>query len=75
MPVEVRNDDKDRQIIRALQRNSRMTTKIRREVSPSPSPCLRGEPLEQSGVSKGCQSADIDAEAYGLPVTVLFGSA
>jgi Lrp/AsnC family leucine-responsive transcriptional regulator len=64
-------DDKDRQIIRALQRNSRMTNQdLAAEVSLSPSPCLRRvKLLEQSGALKG-YTADIDAEAYGLPVTV-----
>jgi len=63
-------DQKDRQIIRALQRNGRMTNQdLAREVSLSPSPCLRRlKLLEKSGVIKG-YTADIDAEAYGLPVT------
>jgi DNA-binding Lrp family transcriptional regulator len=64
-------DDKDRQIIRALQRNSRMTNQdLAAEVNLSPSPCLRRvKLLEQSGALKG-YTADIDAQAYGLPVTV-----
>lgn len=64
-------DDKDRQIIRALQRNSRMTNQdLAAEVNLSPSPCLRRvKLLEQSGALKS-YTADIDAEAYGLPVTV-----
>ena len=64
-------DDKDRQIIRALQRNSRMTNQdLAAEVNLSPSPCLRRvKLLEQSGALKG-YTAEIDAEAYGLPVTV-----
>jgi Lrp/AsnC family leucine-responsive transcriptional regulator len=64
-------DAKDRQIIRALQRNSRMTNQdLAAEVNLSPSPCLRRvKLLEQSGALKG-YTADIDAEAYGLPVTV-----
>lgn len=64
-------DDKDRQIIRALQRNGRMTNQdLAAEVNLSPSPCLRRvKLLEQSGALKG-YTADIDAEAYGLPVTV-----
>lgn len=64
-------DDKDRQIIRALQRNGRMTNQdLATEVNLSPSPCLRRvRLLEKSGAIKG-YSADIDAEAYGLPVTV-----
>ncbi len=64
-------DAKDRQIIRALQRNSRMTNQdLAAEVNLSPSPCLRRvKLLEQSGALKG-YTADIDAEAYGLPITV-----
>ena len=64
-------DDKDRQIIRALQRNGRMTNQdLAAEVNLSPSPCLRRvKNLEKSGAIKG-YSVDIDAEAYGLPVTV-----
>lgn len=43
---------------------------LAQEVSLSPSPCLRRlKLLEKSGAIKG-YSADIDAEAYGLPVTV-----
>ncbi len=64
-------DSKDRQIIRALQRNSRMTNQdLAAEVNLSPSPCLRRvKLLEESGALKG-YTAEIDAEAYGLPVTV-----
>jgi Lrp/AsnC family leucine-responsive transcriptional regulator len=53
------------------QRNSRMTNQdLAAEVNLSPSPCLRRvKLLEQSGALKG-YTADIDAEAYGLPVTV-----
>ncbi|MBI1494509.1 Lrp/AsnC family transcriptional regulator [Halocynthiibacter styelae] len=64
-------DDKDQRIIRTLQREGRMTNQdLAAEVNLSPSPCLRRvKLLEQSGVIKG-YSADIDAEAYGLGVTV-----
>lgn len=64
-------DSKDRQIIRALQRNGRMTNQdLAAEVNLSPSPCLRRvKLLEKSGAITG-YSADIDAEVYGLPVTV-----
>ncbi len=64
-------DNKDQQIIRALQRNGRMTNQdLAAEVNLSPSPCLRRlKLLEQNGVITG-YSANIDAEAYGLPVTV-----
>ena len=64
-------DHKDRQIIRALQRNGRMTNQdLAAEVNLSPSPCLRRlKLLEKSGAIKGF-SVDVDAAAYGLPVTV-----
>lgn len=64
-------DIKDQKIIRALQRNGRMTNQdLAAEVNLSPSPCLRRlKLLEHTGVIKG-YSADIDADAYGLPVTV-----
>lgn len=64
-------DNKDRQIIRALQRNGRMTNQdLAAEVSLSPSPCLRRlRLLEERGDIRG-YTADVDAKAYGLPVTV-----
>ncbi len=64
-------DQKDQQIIRALQRNGRMTNQdLAAEVNLSPSPCLRRlRLLEQSGTITG-YSANIDAKAYGLSVTV-----
>lgn len=64
-------DGKDRQVIRALQRNGRMTNQdLAREVSLSPSPCLRRvRNLESKGVIRG-YSADVDPAAYGLPITV-----
>jgi len=64
-------DHKDRQIIRALQRNGRMTNQdLSADVNLSPSPCLRRvKLLEKSGAIKGF-SVDVDAAAYGLPVTV-----
>lgn len=64
-------DQKDRHIIRELQRNGRMTNQdLAAAVNLSPSPCLRRvKLLEQSGAITG-YSASIDAEAYGLPVTV-----
>lgn len=63
-------DRKDRQILRALQRNGRMTNQdLAAEVNLSPSPCLRRvKLLEKSGAIKG-YSADVDAAVYGLPVT------
>lgn len=63
-------DEKDRQIIRALQRNGRTTNQdLAEEVSLSPSPCLRRvKILEKSGVIKG-YTARVDSKAYGLAVT------
>ena len=63
-------DDKDRQIIRALQRDGRMSNQdLANEVNLSPSPCLRRlRNLEKSGVIRG-YAARVDARAYGLPIT------
>lgn len=65
-------DSKDRQIIRALQQDGRMTNQdLAEQVNLSPSPCLRRlRNLEDRGVIRG-YSVDVDAKAYGLPVTVL----
>lgn len=64
-------DEKDRQIIRALQRNGRATNlEIAAEVNLSPSPCLRRiRLLEESGAIQGYRAV-ADQRAYGLPVTV-----
>jgi len=64
-------DNKDRQIIRALQMNGRMTNQeLADKVSLSPSPCLRRlRALEKSDVIRG-YNVEVDAKAYGLPVTV-----
>ena len=64
-------DSKDRQILRALQRNGRATNlELAAEVSLSPSPCLRRlRLLEKSGAITGYR-AIVDAKAYGLPVNV-----
>jgi len=64
-------DKKDRQIIRALQRDGRMTNQdLAEAVNLSPSPCLRRlRNLEASGAIKSF-SVDVDAAAYGLPITV-----
>lgn len=62
----------DRKIIRALQRNGRITNlDLSAEVNLSPSPCLRRlRILEKCGAITG-YSVDVDAQAYGLPVTVM----
>ena len=64
-------DEKDRQIIRALQRNGRATNlEVAAEVNLSPSPCLRRiRLLEESGAIAGYRAV-ADQRAYGLPVTV-----
>lgn len=64
-------DRKDRQIIRTLQVNGRMTNQdLAEKVNLSPSPCLRRlRNLEESGAIRGFH-ADVDAKAYGLPITV-----
>lgn len=64
-------DAKDRQIIRALQHDGRMTNQdLAARVNLSPSPCLRRlRNLEASGAIRG-YAADVDAAKYGLPVTV-----
>mgnify|MGYP000849023072 FL=1 len=64
-------DSKDRQIIRALQRDGRMTNQdLADAVNLSPSPCLRRiRNLEAKGIVQG-YSADVDAAAYGLSIMV-----
>jgi Lrp/AsnC family transcriptional regulator, leucine-responsive regulatory protein len=71
MPLLESMDNKDRQIIRALQRNGRATNlEIAAEVNLSPSPCLRRTRLlEESGAILGYRVV-VDAKAYGLPITV-----
>jgi len=63
-------DEKDRRIIRALQRNGRMSNQdLAQAVSLSPSPCLRRvRLLEKAGVIQG-YAARVDAKAYGLAIT------
>lgn len=63
-------DAKDRQIIRALQRDGRMNNQqLATEVNLSPSPCLRRlRLLEKSGAIRGF-TLRADAKAYGLPIT------
>ena len=64
-------DAKDRQIIRALQKNGRMSNQdLADAVQLSPSPCLRRlRNLEADGIIRGF-SAEVDEKAYGLPITV-----
>ena len=64
-------DAKDKQIIRALQKEGRMTNHdLADVVNLSPSPCLRRvKNMEAKGVIQG-YSADVDANAYGMSITV-----
>ncbi|HXV23171.1 MAG TPA: Lrp/AsnC family transcriptional regulator [Alphaproteobacteria bacterium] len=63
-------DDKDRQIIAALQENGRLTNQeLSERVNLSPSPCLRRvRLLEDAGIIRG-YTALVDEVAYGLPIT------
>ncbi|MEC3863266.1 Lrp/AsnC family transcriptional regulator [Mesobacterium sp. TK19101] len=63
-------DDKDRQIIRALQRDGRMSNQeLASAVNLSASPCLRRlRNLEKDGVIVG-YAARVDPKAYGLAIT------
>ena len=64
-------DHKDRQIIRALQKDGRMTNQdLADKVNLSPSPCLRRvRNLEAAGAIRG-YAVEADPAAYGLPITV-----
>lgn len=64
-------DEKDRQILRELQRDGRVSNAdLAERVNLSPSPCLRRlRNLEQSGVIEG-YTAIVNQKAYGLPITV-----
>lgn len=63
-------DEKDRQIIRALQRDGRISNQdLAEAVALSPSPCLRRvRNLEKAGVIRG-YAARVDPTAYGLAIT------
>jgi Lrp/AsnC family transcriptional regulator, leucine-responsive regulatory protein len=63
-------DAKDRQIIRELQRDGRLTNQdLAERVNLSPSPCLRRvRLLEEAHVITG-YSADVDPRACGLAIT------
>nr|WP_070961550.1 Lrp/AsnC family transcriptional regulator [Hyphomonas sp. Mor2] len=64
-------DSKDRQILRELQGDGRLTNQdLSERVNLSPSPCLRRVRLmEEQGIIKG-YTALVDQKAWGLPVTV-----
>ena len=64
-------DSKDRQIIRELQLDGRLSNQeLAERVNLSPSPCLRRlRNLEASGIIRG-YTALVDQKAYGLPITV-----
>lgn len=64
-------DSKDRQIIRALQANGRITNQdLADQVSLSPSPCLRRlRNMEKNGAIRNF-TVEVDAASYGLPVMV-----
>lgn len=63
-------DAKDRQIVRALQEDGRLSNQdLAARVNLSPSPCLRRvRLLEERGIIIG-YSARVDAAAYGLRLT------
>lgn len=71
MPKTPQLDATDRKMIRALQQNGRMTNlDLAESVNLSPSPCLRRlRNLEKEKVICG-YSVDVDAAAYGLPITI-----
>ena len=64
-------DDIDRRILDRLQRDGRLSNAdLAQEVGLSPSPCWRRvKALEEQGVIKG-YTAQLDAKAVGLSVTV-----
>ena len=64
-------DSKDRQILRELQADGRLTNQeLSERVNLSPSPCLRRVRLmEEQGIVRG-YAALVDQKAWGLPVTV-----
>ena len=63
-------DDKDRQIIRELQKDARLTNlELSERVNLSPSPCLRRvKLLEESGIING-YTALVNQKEYGVPIT------
>ena len=63
-------DDKDHQILEALQADGRITNQdLSAQVNLSPTPCLRRvRLLEEAGIIQG-YTAIVDQKAMGLPVT------
>jgi len=61
----------DRNIIRSLQKDARLTNQdLADQINLTPSPCLRRvRSLEKSGVLSG-YTAIVDQEKYGLPINV-----
>src|SRR3990167_8895651 len=72
MPLRKRMDAIDANIIRALQRDGRLTNlELAEQVGLSPSPCLRRvRNLEASGLIQG-YTALVDQKACGYPITCL----
>ena len=72
MPIVALMDAIDARIIRALQRDGRLTNlELAEEVGLSPSPCLRRvRNLEAAGVIQG-YTALVDQKACGYPITCL----
>ena len=72
MPIQSCMDAIDARIIRALQRDGRLTNlELAEEVGLSPSPCLRRvRNLEAAGVIQG-YTALVDQKACGYPITCL----
>ena len=64
-------DQKDIQIVQALQANARLTNQdLAERVSLSPSPCLRRmRNLKDTGIIKG-YTATVDRKAFGFALTV-----
>ena len=71
MAGRLKLDDVDRQILRDLQDDGRMTNvELAKRAGISAPPCLRRvRTLEQEGIIKGYH-ADIDGEALGFSVTI-----
>ena len=69
--ASINMDKKDREIIRELQADGRMSNQeLAAKVNLSPSPCLRRlRNLEAQGVIKS-YGVEVDEQAYGLPITV-----